>query len=117
MVQKHKSNELIKKQAEKGHNSEQLLKGYVEKMVRLEDEMTDLRGAQKDLLNDAKDNGFLKTAIKKAIKQLRKTDEQRQADNEVKKATEDYIKICSGLPLFEAVSEHTDEQRQAVGNG
>lgn len=105
MTAKNKSNELVKKQAAgKGHNSDELKRDYVKKLVGLKMEMTAIRGREKDLLNNAKTDGILKTSLRNAVKELAKTDEQLQAQKEVDTETAYITALCKGLPLFEAAA-------------
>ena len=105
----HKSNELVKKQAKgvgdkplpaQGHNSDQLLKDYVSQLAKKEAAIEGIRGEIKDILSNAKNDGFLKTSLRNTVKKLRMSEEQRQAKSEVDKATEEYTALCKDLPLW-----------------
>ncbi|WP_299074755.1 GapR family DNA-binding domain-containing protein [uncultured Paraglaciecola sp.] len=110
-----KSHELVKQQSMKGHNSDEELRKYVERFTQMEIDRENIGGRQKDLLNEAKKSGFLKTSIRKAVKTLRSSMEQRQSATEVERATKEYVEICSDLPLFKQASGATDEAKEAVG--
>jgi uncharacterized protein (UPF0335 family) len=87
-----------------GHNrpTDAITRKYVTTIAKLEDEITALRGKIKLELNEAKSDGLLKTAIKGAVKNLRMTEDQRQAKNEVDLETQRITALCADLPLFEA---------------
>lgn len=87
-----------------GDNSDQLLKDYVSKVFNIEEEITALRGDIKEILSNAKNDGFLKTSIKDTVKNLRKTEEQRQSKREVDETTAHYTALCKDLPLFHAAA-------------
>lgn len=92
-----------------GHNSasDELLKGYMEKLNNLTNDAEAVRGDIKEVLNQAKADGFLKTSLRKALKDLRMTEEQRQSSNEVQQSREEYVRICKELGLF--VPEESEE--------
>lgn len=83
-----------------GHNSDELLKKYVVNIAQYEDQMMVIRGKIKAELQSAKDDGFLKMAIRKAVKSLTMTEEQRQAKQEVEIETRRITELCRDLPLF-----------------
>lgn len=84
-----------------GHNSEdELLRGYVQKTAGLVREMQEINGEIKEVLREAKDAGFLKMAIRRAVKDLMMNEEQRQARKEVDAETKRITELCSDLPLF-----------------
>jgi len=102
---KHASNDLVNKQkapASAGHNMDKLKVDYVRDFANLEKQIIEIRGQQKDMLNDAKSDGILKTAIRGAAKNLFKTDEQKQAQKEVDDETDYITALCKDLPLFKA---------------
>lgn len=86
-----------------GHNSEksnELLKEYVEKVAKKTRSMKAISGDIKEILNDAKADGFLETSIKDAVKILEMTDDQIQSAKEVDSETKRITKLCADLPLF-----------------
>ena len=84
----------------KGNNSDQLLKNYVERVGNIMNEMSALNSDLKDVLRQAKSDGFLKTAIRKTVKQLQMTGDHLDAKREIDEATKHYVAICKELPLF-----------------
>lgn len=87
-----------------GDNSGKLLVDYVERYTKKLEAVEAIRGEMKDILNEAKNDGFLKTAIRKTVKNLRLTEEQRQAKQEIDEATRHYTELCQDLPLFSAAA-------------
>jgi uncharacterized protein (UPF0335 family) len=85
-------------------NFDALLRDYVEKVAKKENSIDGIRGELKDILNEAKNAGFLKTSIRKAVRKLRMTQEQIQAKTEVDEAAEQYFNLCKDLPLFKAAA-------------
>jgi len=90
-----------KEEDNSGHNSLVNVRSFIERYASLGADITELRGDQKAVLNEAKELGFSKTAIKQAVKELTMTAEQRQALLEVEEAKKDYINVCADLPLFQ----------------
>ena len=85
----------------KGDNSDALLKDYMNSYDKDEQIIIAARGRQKLTLTNAKNDGFSKIAFRKAYKVLKMTEEQRQAQNSVDEAKQDYITRLSGLALFD----------------
>lgn len=86
-----------------GHNSganDKLLVAHVTKIAQTMNAIEELRGEIKDELNLAKSNGFLKMAVKKAIKVLRMTEEQKQSEEEITSEAMRITALCADLPLF-----------------
>ena len=90
--------------AEAGHNNDKLLQDYVIRFAKKQLEIEKLSGEGKEILREAKNDGFLKTSIRKAVKNLRMTPEQVQAKQEVEDTTKTYMEICGDLPLFQQAS-------------
>jgi uncharacterized protein (UPF0335 family) len=90
-----------------GHNSsarKELLKKYVTFVAKKNAEMVTLRDHIKQELMSAKDDGFSKTAIRKAARYLALSPEQRQAQDEVQDQTDQATELCRDLPLFQRVA-------------
>lgn len=86
-----------------GHNdpiNAKNLQEHVLYVAKKEAEKRKIDGQIKDRLHDAKNEGFLKTSIRKAVKILNMTEEQLQAKKEIDDATEYYTDLCKDLPLF-----------------
>lgn len=83
-----------------GHNSVAMLQKHVETYARNEMEIERIRSRMKDDLDKAKKEGFKKGGIKGAVKQLRMTEEQRQAKLEVQRDIDETTMLCKDLPLF-----------------
>lgn len=84
-----------------GDNSDKLQISYVEEWHTLTLQEIKLRGKKKDLLNKAKNDGFLKTSIKQGYKKLTLNEEQLQARAEVEAQAEKIFELCCDLPLFQ----------------
>ena len=84
----------------KGDNSDALLKDHVAFIAAKQMQMEKLGGEIKERLSMAKNEGFLKMSIRKAVKNLRSTEEQRQAKRAVDEEAERYTALCRDLPLF-----------------
>lgn len=95
-----------------GDNADRILMEYVEKVAKFQDQIDTINGKMKDTLNAAKKDGFLKTSIKEAIKNLRMTKEQWQSKKEIHNETMRITKLCSDLPLFAKNEE--DDQKEAA---
>lgn len=80
-----------------GHNRDELLKGYLEKLMAEQKIAIDSRGRSKDILAQAKNDGFGKMALRKLVKHKMKTQEQIQADQEVEREFEEYVAITEQL--------------------
>lgn len=105
---KHKSNELVMAQARgdavlpaKGDNAKILLQDYIKEFERLEAEKDKAVSAQKEMLNRAKKDGFLKTSIRITVRRRKETVEQRNSRKEIEAEIETYTQMCADLPLFE----------------
>lgn len=85
------------KKVEEGSNSDEALRGYMENHAKFDRQIDAIRGKQKDNLNDAKKAGFLKTAIRKAHKELTESEEQSQVRKEIADATKHYVEIAADL--------------------
>lgn len=83
-----------------GDNSDKLLKDYVTKCANLMGEMESKNSDLKEVLRSAKNDGFLKTSIRNAVKELRMTTEQRDSRKEIDEMTARYTELCRDLPLF-----------------
>lgn len=91
-----------------GHNNPINAKNLQEHVIyvaKKEAEKRKIDGQIKDRLGNAKNEGFLKTSIRKAVKILNMSEEQIQAKKEIDDATEYYTDLCRDLPLFAAHSE------------
>jgi len=83
-----------------GHNNDELVKSIMERFAAEEQIIIEAKGRQKEVLREGKASGILKTAIRKAYKDLTMTDEQRQANKEVEDARKSYAAICREVGLF-----------------
>jgi uncharacterized protein (UPF0335 family) len=83
-----------------GSNSDELIKKYVQNVARWKNEISEISGKIKDELNSAKQDGFLKTSIHNAVKNLRMSEDQRQARDEIDSETQRITELCADLPLF-----------------
>lgn len=64
---------------EEGHNSKEQLKSIVERIENLDGQIKELRSDQKDILTEAKGNGFDVKALRKVVA-LRKKDPADRAE-------------------------------------
>lgn len=85
-----------------GDNSDEALKDYVTRFAAHVAKVEELRGEGKEILSEAKDAGFSKMAIRKAVKILRMTEEQDQVRKEVDQQVRHITELCGDLPLFSA---------------
>lgn len=100
-----------KEVAAKGHNSDTLKMEYIEKLAQIyiraedaKDVVKKINGEAKDVLNDAKNDGFLKIPLRKEVqkkvKESRLSEEQRQAIKEVDSERLHVRKLCDQLKLI-----------------
>jgi len=76
-----------------GNNAGSVLRGYVERIERLNEEKKALQEDVKEVLNEAKAVGFDKQIIRKVI-QIRAMDPQKRSEQEALVAT--YIEALGG---------------------
>ncbi len=87
-----------------GHNSDELLKKYVISIASLERKKAEIVSQIKEEKMSAKEDGLLVTAIAGAVKDLMKTQEQRDARSSVEVERERIFNLCCDLPLFKAAA-------------
>ena len=112
MGRKVKERAFAEEESAIGHNdpiNAKNLQEHVSYVAKKEAEKRKIDGQIKDRLSDAKNEGFLKTSIRKAVKILNMTEEQLQAKKEIDDATEYYTDLCKDLPLFASNREENDE--------
>ena len=66
---------------EEGHNSKEQLKSIVERIENLDGQIKELRSDQKDILTEAKGNGFDVKALRTIVR-LRAEDPNKRAERE-----------------------------------
>lgn len=99
-ISKKTGADAVQENAMHGGNSDAALKGHLEfiakKMIAIEELNSDI----KDRLRKAKDDGFKKMAIRKAIKTLMMSDEQIEVQKEIEDETQYAYDLGADLPLF-----------------
>lgn len=88
----------------KGDNADKALKDYVSRCANIIGEISDLNSDLKEVLGEAKNAGFSKMAIRRTVKFLRLTTEQKDTKREVDDLTEHYTNLCQDLPLFKVAA-------------
>lgn len=101
-----------------GSNSRQLLQSLVNRLCEVQDRIDEARDDRKDILTEAKGLGFSTTALTKAVKRKRETDEERAKREEVEALTDLYcanLGFLGGTPLGEAARRRlsTDQKHDA----
>jgi predicted transcriptional regulator len=88
-----------------GSNIDGYKKEVVEFVAKKMAAIDGIRGEIKDKLNEAKEAGILKQAVRGAVNDLRMTEEQRQATEEVSEARKELTRLCRDLPMFASYDE------------
>lgn len=85
-----------------GHNAanDDFVKDIMGRFAKKQRAIDALRAEQKEILREGKEGGVLKTAIRKAYKDLMMTSEQKEARDEVESARKSYVDICREVGLF-----------------
>jgi len=87
-----------------GHNSDELMKKYVKSITQLERQKAEIVTKIKEEKRSAKEDGFTVTAIAGAIKDLMRTQEQRDARDNIETERQRIFNLCVDLPLFKAAA-------------
>lgn len=91
-----------------GNNSQQQLRSIIERIVNLEEQRQGLADDIKDILTEAKSNGFDKGALRTAVKIAMEDAEKREKRLTKEQILETYLNalgMLSDLPLGEAAIE------------
>lgn len=89
--------------AGEGHNiiaSEELEKSVLERYGHIQNEIKKLRNDAKDILQEGKDSGVLKSSVRNAYKELSMSEDARQAQKEVDNYTRRLVALGGDMPLF-----------------
>ena len=82
--------------------SREKLKSFVDRIVRLREEIASLKRDEKDIVNEAKNDGFDPNALKAIVKETMQTQVQRAAAREVEAIVDLYrasLGMLDGTPL------------------
>jgi hypothetical protein len=83
-----------------GGNREEFEKSCVEFVAKKTMAIQGINGEIKEKLREAKEVGSSKMAIRRAVKHLLMSEEQRQSKDEVESETQRITALCADLPLF-----------------
>lgn len=94
-------------EAAMGHNqaNDEMIRHSVDKIAKWMNSIEGIRSHIKEEKQQLKDAGVSKIAITGALQDLRMTEEQRQASEEVKQQRRMIYDLCADMPLFSAVEE------------
>lgn len=88
----------------KGHNREKLREKYMQALLTISQKKQALAQQEKDILTEAKNDGFRKTSLKDARKLLLMSEDSRQAKKEIDLETDEIYQACIASPLFKAAA-------------
>ncbi len=105
-----------KKRAQPGHNSAAAdeLRGFIERVERLEEEKRTIATDIKDVKAEAKSRGFDVKAIEKIVKERSESDEQRRRRRETEDITDVYraaLGMLDGTPLGDSARERLSKKQ------
>lgn len=92
-----------------GHNSDAMLKEFGSRINNLMDQQDAIGDDIKDVLTEAKEKGISASALKKAVKRLRETEDQKQKRQDLEDEVALYAEKLGGFadtPLGKATLEN-----------
>lgn len=99
-----------------GHNSitDETRRSHLEYIAKKMIAIQGINGDIKDRLRKAKDDGMKKMSLRKAAKMLMMSEEQRQAQEEVKHEADILYDLGADMPLFSAYKREQATQQEAA---
>lgn len=93
---------MSKKDDKIGHNklTKDMEAKFLKRDAEIVEKIAQLNDTRKANLRDAKDSGMSKMAIRQTTKEVRMSEEQRQAKDEVEDEKKRYLAICREVGLF-----------------
>jgi uncharacterized protein (UPF0335 family) len=85
-----------------GDNAKPLLVEYVQAIEECNHIIEKQKDTIKDLLEKAKKNGFLKTAVRNTVKKRAMSSKEKAAQKSIEQETERLMEMLVDLPLFQA---------------